>query len=235
MAELDPLEGRPLENGVGREPVIHPPVVHRKGHFGWPLLALFAAAVLLVVIFVVIPTAPKVAAPAPRTETPAQPSADQFRLSRLKVMPSPARGEQVAVKLAGQLRNAGNSAVTGATVEATFSNGEGQRVFTQAQPIERITLQGNAEKKYTAFADSPLQPNDVAAFEVEFSGVPNTWDKKTPELRIVDVQTVVPTDAKPQPIATLENPVAPAASTDATPDSGKPSPVTPKRNRKGRK
>lgn len=234
MAELDSLERRPQENGLHREPVVHPatnhPVVQPKGRFGWPLLVLSAAAVLLIVIFAIIPTAPKMAAPAPRAETPAHPNPDQLRLSNLKATPSPARGGQVAVKLAGQLQNAGSAAVSGATVEATFSNGEGQRAFTQAQPIERIMLQGNA-KKGTAFADHPLNPNDIAAFEVDFSGVPDTWDKKMPELRIVDLQT----DAKPQPIATLENPATPPASTGAVPDSGKPSPVTPKRNRKGRK
>ncbi len=198
-------------------------MIHKKDRMAWPLVALVAAAVILIVIFAVFPTAPKVASPANGRETPAQPNADQLRVSNVNVTPSPARGDRVAVKLAAQLQNAGNAAITGATVEASFSDDKGNTVFTQTQPIERITPQGSAEKE-TAFADKPLKPNDTAVFEVEFTGVPTTWNKRPPALRIVDVET----NSKPQPIA--ESDTAPAVGADAA-DASKPSPATPKRTR----
>jgi hypothetical protein len=204
------------------------PVIHKKDRMAWPLVALVAAVVLLVVIFAVMPTAPKVAAPAPGAEAPAQPNAGQLQLTNVKITPSPASGGgTLSVRLAAQLQNVGGPAVTGATVEATFNDDKGAAVFSQAQPIEKVAMEGHSDKE-VAFKDSPLKPNDMATFEVEFTGVPATWNKRPPALRIVDVETNAPA----QPVA--QNDAAPAIGT-ATGDSSKPSPVTPKRGHKGQK
>jgi len=200
-----------------KEPVVHPPVVHHKDRLGWPLVALIAAAIMLIVIFALAPSSPKQAAPAPRAEAPDQPDSGQLQLSDLNMTLSPPRAGLVSVKIVGRVQNAGQVAVNGATLEATFLDGSGGVALQQAQPIARVKLEGQAEKD-VALKEHPLKTNDKAAFEVEFTGVPADWDQKMPQLRIADVAS----DAPPQPIATNMEGTA------------KPSPVTPKRSRRSR-
>src|SRR5204862_314225 len=83
-------------------------------------LALIGAAVILVVIFGVLPTAPKLPAPARRAEAPPDPESDQLQLSGVTLTPSPVRDGKLSVRLAAQLQNLGGAAVTGATLEAAF-------------------------------------------------------------------------------------------------------------------
>lgn len=201
-----------------REPLRpNEPVIHQKDRLGWPLIALLAAGAMLVVMFALFPRAPKMAAPAPRAESPDQPNSGQLQLSDLNMTVSPARAGMVSVKLAGRIQNVGQEAVNGATLEATFQDTKGGVALQQAQPIARVELKGQSEKD-VALKEQPLKTNDQAAFEAEFTGVPESWNKQVPQVRIVDVSS----NAPPQPIATdLEG-------------TGKPSPVTPKRSRRGR-
>ena len=197
------------------------PVVHKKQWTGWPLLALIAAAILLVVIFVVFPSAPKMAAPAPGAQVPDQPGGDQLQLTNLKMTTSPPRDNEVAVKLVGNIQNVGGPAVNGATVEATFMDSTGHVAIQQTQPIERITAQGHSGKE-VELKEQPLKPNDVGAFEVEFTGVPANWNKQMPEVRLVDVST----NAPPQPEA--------ANADQGGNEASKPSPEQPKSSRRSR-
>lgn len=201
-----------------REPVrSNEPVIHKKDRLAWPLVALLAGMAMLIVIFAIAPWSPKQAAPAPRAEAPDQPSAGQLQLSDLQMSVSPPQADRVSVKLVGRMQNVGQDTVSGATLEATFLDGSGQVALQQAQPVERVKLEGQAEKD-VALKEQPLKTNDRAAFEVEFTGVPANWNKQLPQLRIVDVTS----NAPPQPIAT---------NVEGT---GKPSPVTAKRRRSGR-
>ena len=198
------------------------PVVHKKDFMGWPLLALVAAAVLLIIIFAVFPTAPKMAAPAPGAQVPDQPGGNQLQLTNLRMTESPARAGEVSVKLAGNIQNVGGSAVNGASMEATFMDGSGHVAMQQAQPIERITPQGDSAKEL-ALKDQPLKPNDVGAFDVTFIGIPANWNKQMPGVRIVDVNT----NGAAQPVA-QNGETASATGSEAA----KPSPNTPKTKRR---
>lgn len=199
------------------------PVVHRKDRMAWPLLALVVAAVLLIVIFALFPTSPKVAAPAPRAEVPQQPGGDQLQISNLKMTASPPTGGMVSVRLAGTIQNVGGPKVNGATIEATFLDNSAHVAVQQTQPIERLTPQGNTGKA-VALKDAPLKPNDTGAFEVTFTGVPQSWNNQLPEVRIVDVATTAP------PLPESSGPTA--ANTGAASESAKPTPMTPKRRGK---
>jgi hypothetical protein len=186
------------------------PVVHRKQWTGWPLLALIGAAVLLIVIYVVFPSAPKMAAPAPGAQVPDQPGGNQLQLTNLRMTVSPPREREVSVKLNGNIRNVGGPAVEGATIEASFMDKTGHVAIQQAQPLERIAAQGHSGKE-VELKEQPLKPNDVGAFEVEFTGILANWNQQMPEVRIVDVET----NAPPQPEA-------------ANNETSKPSPAEPK-------
>jgi hypothetical protein len=199
------------------------PVVHKKDRMAWPLLALIVAAVLLIVIFALFPSSPKVAAPNPRAEVPQQPGGgDQLQISNLKMTVSQPIGNMVSVKVAGTIQNVGGPKVNGATVEATFMDNTGHAAIDQTQPIERITPQGRSGKD-VALKDAPLKPNDTGAFEVTFTGVPQNWNKEMPQIRIVDVATTAP------PLPESSGPMNPASNTEgAGSESAKPTPSTPK-------
>ena len=203
------------------------PVIHKKDRMAWPLLALIVAAVLLIVIFALFPSAPKVAAPSSGAEVPQQPGGgDQLQIGNLKMTVSPPAGDMVAVKLAGTIQNVGGPKVNGATVEATFMDNTGHAAVQQTQPIQRMTLQGHSDRT-VALKDQPLKPNDTGAFEVTFTGVPQNWNNQLPQLRIVDVSTTAP----PLPEAT--GPQNPASNTaGAGSESAKPTPATPKRSKR---
>ncbi len=202
------------------------PVVHKKDRMAWPLLALIAAAVLLIVIFALFPSSPKVAAPAPNATVPDQPGGgDQLQLSNLKMTESQPTGNMVSVKIAGTIQNVGGPKVNGATVEATFLDSSGHSVVDLTEPIQRITLQGHSDKA-VALKDQPLKPNDTGAFEVTFTGVPQTWNNQMPQVRIVDVSTTAP------PLPESTGPMNPASNTEgAGNESAKPTPSQPKRSK----
>lgn len=202
------------------------PVVHKKDRMAWPLLALIAAAVLLIVIFALFPSSPKVAAPAPNATVPDQPGGgDQLQLSNLKMTESVPTGNMLSVKIAGTIQNVGGPKVNGATVEATFLDNSGHSVIALTEPIQRITPQGHSDKA-VVLKDAPLKPNDTAAFEVTFPSVPQKWNKEMPQVRIVDVATTAP------PLPESTGPMNPASNTEgAGNETTKPTPATPKRHR----
>ena len=202
------------------------PVIHKKDRMAWPLVALIAAAVLLIVIFALFPSSPKLATPAPNATIPQQPGGgDQLQLGDLKMTVSQPTGNMVSVKVAGTIQNVGGPKVNGATVEATFMDNTGHSVIDLTQPIQRITPQGHSEKE-VVLKDAPLKPNDTAAFEVTFPGVPQTWNNQMPEVRIVDVSTTAP------PLPESSGPANPSPNAAGAGNaSAKPTPATPKRGK----
>lgn len=192
------------------------PVVRNKDRFVWPVVALIGAAVMLVVIFLLFPTAPKVASPAPPGQAVAQPEGDILQLSDLKVQPSPPRDGTRTVKLTGRIQNVGGPEVTGATLEARFMSKGAGTALVQAQPVSRVRAEGAAEKD-VSLADHPLKSGNAAVFEAEFVGVPDDWDGQLPELRIV----------------AIDSPAKPAGLEAGEPgeDEGKPSPGVEKKRR----
>ncbi len=155
-------------------------ILNRRSRFPWPLLALIAAGAILAAIIVWLPRTPH-AAPAPTAaQVPQQPTGSQVQLTDLKIEPAPTGG---AFYLSGILHNHGNSAITGAQVQASFMDAGGTNLETQTRPIEAVQSPPTGED----LAKAPVQPNSSRMFRVYFDHPPLGWNKQMPELKVTEI------------------------------------------------
>jgi len=89
--------------------------------------------------------------------------------------------------LDGHIVNHGNQTVTGVTVQAAFGVDGGQPQMLTA-PVSIIrTRQPYVDTEPLSAA--PLAPGAGADFRLIFEGVGESWDQKTPAVKIIEVST----------------------------------------------
>lgn len=140
-----------------------------------PILIVIAIAVLIGLIVWVVHRPARTTGASPR-----EVSGSNVVLSDLRSGVPVRSGE---IDETGNLLNQNHSAVTGVTVDATFKNGTGQGVETLRQEL------GPAQSETTGFTNDPVAAGASRAFSIHFHHVPEGWNGKLPELRIVQVQT----------------------------------------------
>ncbi len=147
----------------------------------WPLAIVAAAAAILIALIVWLPRAPKAVVPPNSAAVPVQPTGKQIQLTGLKIS-SPTVGG--AMNLTGNVVNTGPTALTGATVQASFRNNAGQVVQTT-----NVEMTGfNNDGQTYDFTQNPVKAGETRAFELRFERVPAGWNHSLPELRIAQVR-----------------------------------------------
>ena len=161
---------------------LHPKIpVPKGGRRWWPLLIIFAAAAILVTLVYWLPRAPHRAVPPPSAaQVPPQPTGNQVQVSNL-TMSTPTPGG--AMDLDGRVFNHGQTAINGIVVEATFRNITGQALKTVRVPMAALY----AHDVTKPLAENPIPPQHYRDFRLNFSRVPEGWNRNLPELRLVQV------------------------------------------------
>jgi hypothetical protein len=153
-----------------------------QSKFPWPLVALGVAAALLIVTFWLIPRTNKASTV---INTVDQPTA-QLRISNVRISPQEANG-LANVDVFGDAMNVGGSPVTHAIVSATFHDKNGNSILVQQQPIQRADTKDGKVEEAKALSEEPLKPGQTAPFRVSYSQIPATWDRKAPELSVLQI------------------------------------------------
>lgn len=163
----------------------------RQSKFPWPIVALIAAGVLLLVMIEVLPRAPHVSAPPTGAQVPQQPTAEQVQLTDLKIVPAPTGG---AVYLTGMLRNTGNTAITGLQVQAEFLGRNGPVLETLTRPAEGLIANGTSSQDltYQDLTQAPIKPNEPRPIRIYFDRTPKGWNRQLPELTVTNVTATMP-------------------------------------------
>jgi hypothetical protein len=154
-----------------------------QSKFPWPLVALAVAVALLIATFWLTPRTNK--ASTAISNTVDQPTA-QLRISNIRISPQEANGV-ANVDVFGDAMNVGGSPVTQAIVSATFHDKSGNSILVQQQPIERADTKDGKVQEAKALSEEPLKPGQTAPFRVSYSQIPATWDRKAPELSVLQI------------------------------------------------
>lgn len=157
----------------------------RQSRFPWPIVAVIIGAVLLIVIFAVLPRAPHITRAPSGAQVPDQPTAEQIQFTSLNVTPAPA-GD--AIYLTGLLRNTGDTALTGVQVKAEFLGRNGPVLSTVTSPVEGMAG-GTSSQDLT---QTPIKPNESRPIRIYFEHVPNGWNHQLPELTVTNVTGTTP-------------------------------------------
>jgi Protein of unknown function (DUF3426) len=166
-----------------RGPVLAPKLTVDKRSPLLPWLALLAGIAILAVIIYSLPRTPKQMAPATGGVIPNQDTGAQIQLSQLKLSPM---GPDNSINLDGMVFNNGNQPVLSITTEATFRDNNGQVIGRV--PAAMLSVEQNGGPTST-FADSPLKPQAMHPFRLQFHNLPQNWNHQVPELRITDVSS----------------------------------------------
>jgi hypothetical protein len=154
-----------------------------ESKFPWPAVALGVAVLLLIATFWLTPRTNK--ASTAISNTVDEPAA-QLRISNVRISPQEANGV-ANVDVFGDARNIGGSPVTQAVVSATFHDKDGNSILVQQQPIERADTKNGKVEESKPLAEEPLKAGQTAGFRVSYSQIPATWDRKPPELSVLQV------------------------------------------------
>ena len=165
------------------------PLTPQSEESGFPWMAMGIAVALLAAIvglaFFLSKPGPA-PAPAATEGTPLHPYAAQLRLTELQMSTAQNFVGATVTYLEGKVSNAGDKAVSAATVESIFRNSLGEMVQKEVQPLMYI----HARKPYTDVTDlrsNPLQPGETREFRLTFDHVSADWNRGFPELRITAV------------------------------------------------
>ena len=154
-----------------------------ESKFPWPVVALGVAVLLLIATFWLTPRTNKASTAISKT---VDQQAAQLKISNVRISPQEANGA-ANVDVFGDAMNIGGSPVTQAVVSATFHDKDGNSILVQQQPIERADTKNGKTEEAKPLADDPLKPGQTAPFRVSYSQIPATWDRKPPELSVLQV------------------------------------------------
>ncbi|HET9183877.1 MAG TPA: hypothetical protein VFP59_17235 [Candidatus Angelobacter sp.] len=162
-----------LPPDVPRGRVIEP-IPKRKAW--WPPLLIVIAVAILIGLIVWLTHTP--AKPA-QSNSAQQVSGQQVELRDLR----PGTPSAGGMELTGNLVNKSNHAITGATVQATFRNINGQALETVSSELSPAQGTGGV----LGFAANPIQAGATRDFVIHFQHVPEGWNGNLPDLRIAQV------------------------------------------------
>ena len=88
----------------------------------------------------------------------------------------------------GNVANAGNKSLTGATVELTFKNSLNQIVQTEDVPV-RVLRSSEPYRDFANLADLPLAAGQSREFCLSLEHISADWNQQYPDIRVIDVST----------------------------------------------
>jgi len=149
-------------------------------------VALIVGAALLIAIITLLPRSPQVRKPPAAAQVPTQPTAEQIQLTDIRIVPSPASD---AMYLDAIVHNTGNSAITGAQVNAQFLNNSGRELGTAASAVQGMQGGGTTTQD---LAESPIKPNEARPARIYFEHTPKGWNHEVPQLAVTTVTGTTP-------------------------------------------
>jgi len=158
----------------------------RKRRFPWIYVALGVVAAMVIAILLYLPHMPQVTPSAAGAEVPSQPTNQQVQLSGITLTPAPVGG---ALYLDGTIHNAGQTAINGVEVRATFAGTTGRSLGTQSRALKGVSASGT---EILDFTQSPIQPNQSRPFRAYFNHYPTGWNHQIPQLAVVEVTATTP-------------------------------------------
>ena len=148
----------------------------------WVLIAIVAAAALLVACILWLPRTPKQTMAPSGAQVPAQPTGEQIQFTGMNLTSAPAGN---AVALQGQMTNQGSSEITGVAVDATFKGNNGQNLETIRVPV--LGIEGGSNSATQPLTDAPIKAGETRPVRMEFTHVPEGWNRQLPELTVATV------------------------------------------------
>lgn len=88
----------------------------------------------------------------------------------------------------GNVANAGDKSLTGATVELTFKNSLNQIVQTEDVPV-RVLRSSEPYRDFANLRDLPLAARQSREFRLSLEHISADWDRQYPDIRVIDVST----------------------------------------------
>jgi hypothetical protein len=156
----------------------------RQSKFPWPLLALIAGAALLIAIIAVLPRGPHVTKAPAGAEIPKQTTAEQIQLMSVQTVPSTVGG---ALYLGAMLHNTGNTAITGAEVNAQFLGRTGETLGAANGTVQAAS--GAVGQDLTQV---PIKPDETRPVRIYFEHTPKGWNHQVPVLTVTTVTGTTP-------------------------------------------
>jgi hypothetical protein len=157
----------------------------RQSKFPWMIVALIVGAALLVTIISVLPKAPRVARTPSGAEVPRQPTGEQIQLTQVQIVPSPV-GD--SLYLNAILHNSGNSAITGAQVNAQFMGANGAVAGSTTGTVQAVSGGASSED----LTQAPIKPNESRPVRILFERAPKGWNHQVPGLTVTTVTGTTP-------------------------------------------
>ena len=152
-------------------------------------VAIAAAAVLVLLAALLFAGKRHTAtAGAPDTLRPLAPYASQIKFSSLEMSESTSFSGGKSTFIDGHLTNAGQSTVTGITVQVLFASDGGGAPQLETVPVNVV----RTRKPYLdtqPVSAAPLAPGAGADFRLIFEGIRPEWNRQMPEIHVVDVAT----------------------------------------------
>lgn len=151
---------------------------------GFPIAWGIAALIVLVVVGALVVAGRKKPAPAPNTLQPEDAYAATLPLSQFAMSESANLSGGKLTYLDGHVRNTGNRAVTGVTVQVVFQNDVQLAPLIDTVPLTLIRMKEPYIDTEPVGAD-PLKPGDDREFRLIFESIPDNWNTQMPEVHII--------------------------------------------------
>jgi hypothetical protein len=177
--------GRDAAGQAGAQPAIFGAQPAERGGFP-PAVWGVAALIVIVVAGALVYAGRKKPAPAPSTLEPADAYAASLPLSQFAMSESENLSGGKVTYLDGHIRNTGNRAVSGITVQVVFENDLALAPQIDTVPLTLIRMKDPYIDTEPVSA-APLKPGDDREFRLTFEAVPDNWNTQMPMARIIHV------------------------------------------------
>ncbi len=178
---------RPTEDGeLSSLKPAEEPVVTRlpaEGRFPWFGLILMIAALIVVVIISLYPSAPVQQPTRPPTQMALTPVLGQVQLTGMSMTVAPVGS---AMFVDTMVHNNGPTNITGLQVQAAFQGSNSQTIGTQLRFVAGVVSGSNLDNVRN-LVEAPIKPNQVRRVRIFFDNLPPAWNKKPPQMTIVSV------------------------------------------------
>jgi hypothetical protein len=145
-----------------------------------------AIVISIVVIVAIALSLALILRPTQKAESPPPAYASRLKLVDLKMSQAQNFVGATVTYVDGNLVNAGDKTVTGATVRVTFKDLYGQVAQIEQLPVRLLTGSG-AYQDTIEVAASPLAPSQSRPFRLIFEHVSAQWNRSYPELEVTEV------------------------------------------------
>jgi hypothetical protein len=157
----------------------------KRNRSPWFMMALIFGGLILLGVLWTRSSRPLQSVPGD-TEVSVQPTADQVTFENIQVAVPPT-GAAGNVVIQADLRNSADAPLAAVIVEGIFMDENGEAIYRQQQPVMAVKKEGTAADE-APMAEQTIPRRGVGAVRIEFSGVPTNWNKKDPQLKVVDAR-----------------------------------------------